>query len=28
SRFEYLFWDMSYCKEMWGFEEEEHTTVS
>ncbi|WP_377866807.1 thiaminase II [Bacillus sp. R86525] len=28
SRFEYLFWDMSYRKEMWGFEEQEHTTVS
>lgn len=28
SRFEYLFWDMSHRKEMWGFEEQEHTTVS
>jgi thiaminase/transcriptional activator TenA len=28
SRFEYLFWDMAYHKEMWGFDEREHTALS
>lgn len=27
SRFEYLFWDMAYRKEMWGFEEQQHSGV-
>ncbi|MFD3447200.1 thiaminase II [Microbacteriaceae bacterium 4G12] len=28
SRFEYLFWDMAYRKEMWSFEQQEHSTIS